>query len=108
MEFKLPLHSTMFLLKRSLGGPGRTFQPPLHSTMFLLKPDRSDYAEHLSAFTFHNVSIKTRAGTAGKTPGSPFTFHNVSIKTCVLIVFQRQFSHFTFHNVSIKTRKGRI
>ena len=72
--------------------------------MFLLNPETSEMRfETRFAFTFHNVSIKSRDDEKCYNSKHAFTFHNVSIKSTR---FEDQINlsfSFTFHNVSIKS-----
>ena len=58
---------------------------------------RSEY------FTFHNVSIKSKARWMNGRARTAFTFHNVSIKSGGSFLFVLEKKNFTFHNVSIKS-----
>ena len=72
--------------------------------MFLLKLIPRNISFIGSAFTFHNVSIKTSFTAHSYKKQTQFTFHNVSIKTRDFGNLLGKLAHkFTFHNVSIKT-----
>ena len=58
-----------------------------------------------SAFTFHNVSIKSLEHLRVKLSEIYFTFHNVSIKSDIYRRPAGNKRGFTFHNVSIKSEK---
>ena len=76
----------------------------LHSTMYLLNRFPQGCGCILStAFTFHNVSIKSADGNGRSYGSGTFTFHNVSIKSWRDCGDCKHHNDFTFHNVSIKS-----
>ena len=99
----------------------------LHSIMFLLIPKLpNNFGSIRFLFTFHNVSINTKAWWQKYPNANIFTFHNVSINTIIwgCNYFDYPTLHsimfllipvpnrsicpvgtFTFHNVSINTTK---
>ena len=83
-----------------------TSKHSLHSTMYLLNPEAGSGTGGADcAFTFHNVSIKSRIRQhRDRYLNAPFTFHNVSIKSCGLCHCFDCPCAFTFHNVSIKSQ----
>ena len=87
IAFHDALHSTMSLLNRQVAITSFWIQVSLHSTMSLLNPVfRAFSADSAAAFTFHNVSIKSRIRKNGAGIRNGFTFHNVSIKSNLLVV----------------------
>ena len=81
------LHSTMFLLIRRGAAVQPQRQVALHSTMFLLIRVRREQLRRIRNFTFHNVSINTRA------PHSPIIhrlfYHFLSTLSFTIILYTK-------------------
>ncbi len=124
------LHSTMFLLKRDIITITDKSGNDLHSTMFLLKlPHGQSIPFLFSAFTFHNVSIKTLKDSPSiatfvylhstmfllKQQAKPKkNWKNSYLHSTMFLLKRKHLGHapgqpaiFTFHNVSIKTVRRR-
>ena len=102
----LNLHSTMYLFQLFSTMEQRIFHFHLHSTMYLFQLIGA-CGTFLATllFTFHYVSISTRASIKNEGGAEKFTFHYVSISTLMSIVHFDICNAFTFHYVSISTRK---